>query len=61
MKDLCYGCRGSCGPSSVIHIGVDGKPIVCPCAECVIKVICTQGCDRFSEFVEMVDGDFYGE
>lgn len=52
MEEICKGCRGSCGANSSLRLAKNGDVTICPCVSCIIKVVCTKGCDEFSKYVD---------
>jgi hypothetical protein len=56
LKD-CEGC-------TMFHMGIDCKVLEmfkaqeCPCRDCLIKVVCEEGCDKFHHITRDIDDDF---
>jgi hypothetical protein len=54
----CDGCRtnelGLCDHKILLeHFALTG--IECPCEKCVVKMICSSGCEEYSKSTELVD------
>ena len=53
MNDDCRGCetlspKGHCNNELVPHISdIDA----CPCINCIIKSMCSFGCEKFNEYI----------
>ena len=48
MTDYCEGCATSTEDQcDMSNINKEGE---CPCTECIIKMICRQGCNGYNEW-----------
>lgn len=51
----CFGCRST--EDLACFINVYEYKILCPCAKCLIKNMCGDGCDTFKEYTENYSSD----
>lgn len=59
MKKYCDGCliKNIAGTESCKyeHLNMLGK---CPCSNCILKMMCLEGCDERQQFADLMD-DMY--
>jgi len=62
IEEKCRGCRIYTGPKKEsiyypCYFKVRDKEEMCPCTECLVKVICKESCHlRREKYVEMMRG-----
>ena len=47
-EDLCKGCNTIIYDGCGLRVKFGDK--ICPCAECIVKVMCDDACDEFNTF-----------
>ena len=55
MKELCKGCSSNTGVAEECILKSKYQDSICPCAECLVKCICTHGyreCKKYQEFCD---------
>jgi hypothetical protein len=50
----CKGCFGYSGDMDNSCNGRNNKDSECPCSDCLIKSMCTNECQAYSEFIDKV-------
>jgi len=56
MKKEDCSCKENCNMNSCMWYRAD---LICPCSNCLIKMMCVEGCDAYNEYVKKVLGLFY--
>jgi hypothetical protein len=59
INEDCSGCKGACIGEHDYRT-FNGDLLICPCSTCIVKVICIDGCDAYSDFADIVDDDKSG-
>jgi hypothetical protein len=51
----CEGCLIKCTHYAAYSAELISKTILisCPCGMCLIKMVCTRGCDEFDKYIKM--------
>jgi len=52
-KEDCIGCKEHFQYTNEIYRRFK-EDIVCPCSICLIKVMCTRGCDLYTEHMDKI-------
>ena len=67
MSDLCQGCwlaqKDNTDENCVLRYNSFEYMKICPCQQCLVKGMCTNGCKEYLELTEKVDKEqraFYG-
>ena len=59
MEKPCKGCfmyeRYKKNPESFVKCAVYNKDLVCPCMDCLIKVMCIKACDDYFNYCETIN------
>lgn len=53
-EEICKGCKGSCigEPHYKTPLGIT---LDCPCATCLVKMICIIGCESYTDYAYEIE------
>lgn len=66
MTNECEGCGSfrpykvkgrQCGDDSILHLS---KTDQCPCSICIVKPICSDGCEDFQKYKKLCEKEMFG-
>ena len=51
--DDCKGCSSENSECTELYKEIDGNVYICPCVDCIVKMICKEICESYIEHFEI--------